>query len=99
MADVCQENEKLVMKGGGLRRVAVAVGCCNSALMKSILPALFSHLLLALQKCGTNFTEEGEKGRKGERAQACWPSALQSCLSSDTLPAPISCPWRVAAPA
>lgn len=99
MADVCQENEKLVMKGGGLRRVAVAVGCCNSARSKSILPALFSHLFLALQKCVTNFTEEGEKGRKGERAQVCWPRALQSCLSSDTLPALISCPWRVAAPA
>lgn len=99
MADVCQENEKLVMKGGGLRRVAVAVGCCNSALVKSVLPALFSHLFLALQKCVTNFTEEGKKGRKEERAQVCWPRALQSCLSSGTLPALISCPWRVAAPA
>lgn len=66
MAGVFQENKKLVVKGGGLRRVAVAVGCCNSALLKSLLPALFLQPFLALQKCVTNFTEEGEKGRKGE---------------------------------
>lgn len=64
IADVCHKNEKLDMKGGGLRRVAVAVGCCNSVLMKRTLPALFSHLFLALQKCVTNFTEEGEKRKK-----------------------------------
>lgn len=64
MAGVFQGNKKLVK--GGLRRVAVAVGCCNSALLKSLLPALFSHPFLALQKCVTNFTEEGEKGKKGK---------------------------------
>lgn len=66
MAGVFQENKKLAVKEGELSRVAVAVGCCNSALLKSLLPNLFLHLFLALQKCVTNFTEEGEKGRKGE---------------------------------
>lgn len=66
MADVGWENAKLVRKGGGPRRVAVAVGCCNTALIKSILPALFSCLFLALQKHVKNFTEEGRKGEKGK---------------------------------
>lgn len=59
-------DKKLVVKGEGLRRLAVAVGCCNYALLKSLLPALFLHPFLALQKCVTNFTGKGEKGRKGE---------------------------------
>lgn len=65
MADVCQENEKLVMKGG-LRMVAVAVGCCNSALMKSILPALFLHLSGITKVCNKFYRGRGERKRRGE---------------------------------
>lgn len=69
MAGVGHKNEKLAMKGRGLGMVAVAVGCCNSALMKSTLPALFPCLFLALQKRVTNFTEKGRKEEKGKGAK------------------------------